>query len=810
MATLGLRVLLGALAAVALLVAVEALAALLGRFFHLGSLFTSVAANSYSTLVGASVAALATFLALFFTTVGVIASTAYARVPGAIRELFVRERTSAIYVRVVVLALVFGTALLTFPVISARQFRGLTVVVFAGLTVFSIFSLAILGRSLFNFFDPSTLSERLYPQFIRAVRSASASGRHVPDDIQQQDAHRRASTALIRYGQLATLVSTRDVRDGRAPQTLIYQLLTCWNASSLLKSSIPTSSEWFARTGSHPNWLTMDHNQLSTALETRTGVAPTLSPDPLWVERRLSTLIAQLLPPLTADGEWSRAISVLDEVNTMLFRLGTRMQMDEAFLLIDVVAAYQQSLLEAGSGSENESLFRLALAEHQVLGFTSLWLGLVRPYENIDPLGISQRLDKAVEHETAPYSAGAQRELLALLEHIASGIAFEERTETVRITPAWWLHHLCSRVVSKALAEAVASIVSRVDEQLVSPLVTNPPADPEFNAVRIFNLLELLHKITYHVPTAEAALESLQTLRHEPSGDELWTTFTLPTDDGPRMEQQLLPLLGLVALQLPSTAHDSSRPDLFGQAYRRLFDTTFHAVIHGQDDLARLLFPIVVSVADRARVRLTSDLSDERVREQVIFGTEPLVDMMELSGYALLMAKVSGSGIADVVIDTWNELFNHSNSPDLANGLTAVLSAQENNFALTSGGVGRTGRQMELARLQRDRGIVSDFGSWGHEERPAHDDPVVAVFAPDDMMGINHDLADLFVIEYLVERPRMDGSSLTLTRRAEMLRDSIQHAQQRADAADIGETGADQDDEPDQDDDPRNVNRDPS
>ena len=103
--------------------------------------------------------------------------------------------------------------------------------------------------------------------------------------------------------------------------------------------------------------------------------------------------------------------------------------------------------------------------------------------------------------------------------------------------------------------------------------------------------------------------------------------------------------LATVAPALATTSHDPSKPDLFGQAYRRLFDAAFHAIIEGRTVVATTLFPIIIDVADKARLRLTSDLSDERMREQAIFGTEPFVDMMELSGYALLMAHVDPPGI---------------------------------------------------------------------------------------------------------------------------------------------------------------------
>src|SRR5215469_14483061 len=111
------------------------------------------------------------------------------------------------------------------------------------------------------------------------------------------------------------------------------------------------------------------------------------------------------------------------------------------------------------------------------------------------------------------------------------------------------------------------------------------------------------------------------------------------------------------------------------------------------------LFPTVIALAELARARLIDDLAAERQREQVIFGTEPLVDMMELSGYALLMSEVNGEGIWPNVREIWDRILSTDTAPALARQLTAVLSAHENLFALTSGGIGRTERQMELARL---------------------------------------------------------------------------------------------------------------
>lgn len=792
---LAARVLLGMAAALLLVVGVEALATSLSHFLHWGSLFTPVSSSTYDTFVGSAVGAQATFLALFFTTVGVIASTAYACVPGEIRQLFVRERTSTIYVWNVVLALVVGIALLTLPVVSSHKFRGLTVLLFALLTAFSVLSLVILGRRLFNFFDPSALAERLYPEFARAVRGASAAGKHVPDEVEQKAAHSRAATVLRRYGQIVTLITERETQDTTAPQKIALQLLGCWGLSAALKSSIPVKSEWFQRTAAHPNWLIMEHTQLSTALETRTGVQPTMAPDPLWVERRLASLFSALMPSLARTDDWSRLIAVLDAANELIFQLATRLQVEEALLFLRTIGQYRRVALEetrSGSDVSDEwDIFRLALAEREVVGFTSLWLGLVRPFESLEPEALARSFDTAIESPPNAYKAGAPRDLLSLFEDVANGIAFERMVEHERITPPWWVHHLSARVLVRTLKDAVCGFVDEVETTLVSPLMSDPDGDPELAAVRIFDLLELLHKIEYHLGTVKAAVDSLQSLRHEPSADELWPDATLPDGKPRELEQLLLTKLGSAAVRLPSTPHDKTKPDLFGQAYRRLFDATFHAILEGQDDVARTIFPITIATADRARQRLIHDLAGERLRQQAIFGTEPLVDMMELSGYALLMSLVSEAGIWPDVRAVWDSILDAGTAPELAKQLTVVLSLQENVFAITSGGVGRTTRQTELTRVLRDRGIVGRTDMWGEHHTEPHPDPVVATFAPDDMMGIHYDLADLFIVEYLAQRP--DQAALEIPRGAEILRESIDRRRRRASPTDGSEAGMEDD-----------------
>jgi hypothetical protein len=228
------------LTAVALIAITEGIAAALHQH-NVGlslRLDRVVSDATYSGFVTAAVGAQAVFLALFFTTVGVIASTAYAVVPDEIRQLFLQERGSRVYIANVVRALVFGIVLLAMPAIGFSP-HGLTVVVFTVLTLFSVLSLGYLGRRLFNFFDLSSLAIPLPGDFRRAARLAEVRKGRVPNEAQQRAAHQSAARTLGDIRQVVTLLVTRQGGERRALTDVLYRVLIMWgNYATTTKNRI--------------------------------------------------------------------------------------------------------------------------------------------------------------------------------------------------------------------------------------------------------------------------------------------------------------------------------------------------------------------------------------------------------------------------------------------------------------------------------------------------------------------------------------------------------------------------------------------
>src|SRR5260370_28425764 len=445
---------------------------------------------------------------------------------------------------------------------------------------------------------------------------------------------------------------------------------------------------------------------------------------------------------------------------------------------------------DQGSGARWE-MFRPAAADREVLIYTRFWLGLISSFEHADAQRLASSFDAAVATVRGPYKAGAPRKLLELFETIAHGIEFERRTEHQTVTPAWWVHHMAARTLLQILVTTIRAFLDEVRAELIEPLIADTNADAALVTIRILDSLELVHKLTAHLGTAHQPLAVLGALRHAPTNDERWPDGSLPDDAPPLLAEQLYLKLGQVALQLGHDSHDSTRPDLFGQSYRQLFDATFRAILDSRTDLARQLFPVAVAMADRARARLSTDLAAERVRQQVIFGTEPLLDMMELSGFALLMSELDAPGIWPDVRALWDRIFSDGTAPALAGHLSAVLSAHENLFAITPRGVGRTERKMALARLMSERGIISHAGMWGEPPAPEPESPIGGMFAPWDHGVIQPDLADLFVVRYLKQRP--DMTDLKIPRGAQRLPESLDHYQHRMEqmelSGDASQTG---------------------
>lgn len=878
--SLGLFVAVFTLAAVTAFIVLEVVATEVGPHVisrgWLSRLWMPLQPGQYEVLLSAIAGVCGVLLALYFTTVGVVASNAYSRVPGQLRRLFLTERTGAWYIRLLAADVAISIVILGCRLVDYEP-HTLTVAAVSLASVAAILMLVVLGSRLFVFFDLATLGAPLPRRWTRAVnevrrdrrrktlvcmsrrpngrlgRADVLAGKQLGDGERRDLAyHLRSRQVLLTIRELVTAMVTADTGELAPLNRVGTTVLFCWATYAAAKGGIPTRSPFYGERYEHPNALTIDHTRQRMAIDTRTMIQPTLGSDPLWVEHDLADRLDELLTRLLADPDWFAALELLETAGGLTDTLARRLQIDEALLLwvrvrARVISALQETPQTPGRlRTPAERLtYQLAAVDHITKMLTRILLGLAAAARELRPELVGEAVSNAlrlstseapprtrgaqdegpatsatgqgaedldptrpefnVELLTAPparlsplrramqglddrrrrlqtvrrrfvasrarrrsgvYALGAPRRLLEQLEDMETRIAVERIAEGRPVTPAWWVSDQVGRTLTIMIHDGLTEVLDAVHAFYITPGIADTDLAPEVRVHLRLSALETVHKVRFHTRDMQRCFAQIASLDSGVLGDG-WPSCALPHDRDEaawtvwerRLELELAAGLG----DLPLQPHDSTRPDYYGQAFALISDVAFQAIVEGDDAHALTMYQAVLFGALRANDRLIQDLADVPLRQQVVFGTEPLVDVMALSGYARVFESVYGHGIWGGVRGMWDELLSRSASPTLIiqRCLTSV-AMREQLFALTNGGLRRTQLRMRANQAMRSAGLAgrtryrSPFD--GPDEGPAHMDPVVAEFAPSEYD--RQDAEDLFIVEYLRHRPEASGMEL--------------------------------------------------
>jgi len=707
-----------------------------------------VADQTFRDLLGGGVGVIGALLGLYYATVGVVASTVYQAVPSSIRTLFLEEPSGTVYVSGVVRAVVFGIAALTGASVGLAP-SPLGLVVFAMLVVTALLRLMILGGRIFNFFDPSSLAISLGNRFAVAMRRAASGG--VRDESAQATAHAAAQSALSTYFDLAILLEDRKGRSAAGPRRLTTQLIQLTAMYASAKSKIPTKSAWWAREPSHRNWMTLDYTRLELSLNTGTGIAPELSPNRLWVEEAVARVLDRTFAAAFRAGGSASALDFAGNMAGITWHLASQLQVEEA-LTLERVWSKIVAAVTSGPSEERDPLGinKLAAAEQIVMPLTNLWLGLADGAERVASVDLSEVFRHGRRDPAGPYGQVLPPAALDLLEQFVARARDEEAADGVLVTPDWWRNHLLARSVVKHVVVGYEAFRAEVDGPL--EVSTNEYVSGErFDLAAVVSIasLELFNKVEANFYRVQGAIEKLDQYRNE-TGDKAWAVLPDGKNWAAEGRRNSLRRLAVCLPELRVAAHDPHRPDLHGQVFQYVFDATFSALLDGDVELAKPLFFAVFMEADQMRLRVAADLADHDDRTKVAFALDPIVGLMELSGYARLMQEVDGKGIWNEVRGSWDVLLDSAGGQERAGFFLTAADAVDSLLAMSPGSVMRVSRSQQLHRVLEARGIVArDWSPWTEPPDPTTlRSPIVEAFAPGDL-GINDDLADLFLADYL-------------------------------------------------------------
>lgn len=725
-----------------------------------------------SSLVGAAVAVAATLLGLYYTTVGVIASTIYKAVPGDVRDLFIRERASETYLKVVILTISGGVVVLVAGALG-YQVAGLTLVALGILAALTCVGLVVVTKRLFDYFDPSKLSAPLLKQISDGIRVATRSKtRTLPQ--RQAEAHLEVYRAVASYGNLVDMISNTSLRNATAPVALTRQLIAILNGYSTWKYTIPTDSNWWDRVPKHQNWLTIDHTHLHLWLNTSVGPPPELQPDYLWLEHSVARLLGRSLTVAFQSQAGANALSMSEAVANLVANLTARLQIDEALV---VEAAWDGVVLEVtttpavaavGADDYEVRLNQMAAAESLVMPLTQMLLGLSHAARQIVERDLSAEFEAALSNPEALYRGTLPTGTRQMLEGFSAAIRRERQVEGRRVTPGWWVDHLASRSLAEALLASEVGVLGAVRGRTMEQVVRFQEAGrADLAAVTGMASLELLHKIEFHEPAIRRAEDKLASFRNQNTSIDRWPERPTPPINAADEHAAMLEKLSELLPELRKAKFDPREPDLYGQLYQFVVDGAFQAILEGDKRRGLTMYAAALAEVDAARQRIVADLEEHDNTIRTIYSVEPIISAMDLAGYALLMHELDGDGIWTEVKAMWDGLVD--GHTELAEFLLSCAKFVDTTFAMTVGGLERSRRSIQMDRVFESRGVGRQqrrfYRGHARDEHLPHPSPIVSALAPRDL-GLRDDLYLLFVVEYLRHHLPADGA---LGRKADML-----------------------------------------
>jgi hypothetical protein len=708
------------------------------------------------------------FLALYFTAITVVASTVYADVTDDVRHLLVEEKFGNLYFKTVAL---FGVILvLDAGILAFRDELGLfNFIVIILLASFSLLSFLILGIKTLAFFNPTPLLNYLDRDFLKWAQAATPNLTMWDDPSFQNHYQQQAVRALQTYQNVMTLISNRKGIGVLPIKNTANKAMNLLQRYAGLKHQYPTQSRWFRQKGEFPNWLLADSTELRIAISTRTGLRQKAIPDPMWVENELQKTIKRGFEFLLNNHEWELAIHSLNEWQNTLLGMSFQWSIDEARHLFfdarETITALtilpDEQCLQSGDDYEELSL-RLGVLDFYHLAFIQIIVGFLQKLENSSVEAFGEKLKNIDwQDKRCVYHAKLPRKAIESLEYLQGSIDLELAAENKPITPIWYTQQLVAANYAQFIVTTVKSLINDIEklfaeetERLISQNCFI------FASQTCSRGIEAIAKGRLCVSVAQKYLDELSIFR-KPFGFHLINTKWPDNDwDGMharllKMNQTLLISWGKTLPGLSNIPPAKHLPDLFGQAFSLLNDECLNALETGDASLFTQFFKALFVGSHLAFERHQILLQEYEDWAKQKFMIEPFIDVMEVSGYALVYAELKDGNFWEPIKQLWDRFF--FDEPEKLEARIEWIATIAHIKSDLSGGTPRdlirTEWKQRFGRHMRSRGIEDDrvnihFG--GNSELAKFSPIVQRVIGFGSMPSC--DLYELFLAVYFDEK----------------------------------------------------------
>ena len=599
-----------------------------------------------------AVPVLATVLGFYLATVGIVLGNAYHDVSSAVRHLVLTNRQTRLYLQSVGMSIGIGLAVVLTDNTGIISYGYLVLGTYAFLVCFSGWALARLALRAFNLLNPIVLANEPLADVYRAIKHLDSRG-FLLDDAVLRSTALRANRTLSTLAEITRLTNERKSVSRVELAEVIEALLLRVGVYVRKKHRLRPDSGWFIREPSYPRWVESDQGAREIALKTSTSLQPEYSPTSDWLERRSAELVTAALGACVKTDDRDPALQIINAASHTAQILAECSRPDDAINFCKIIGDFIWTL-----EAQNETADALSAQPPFLMTGTLLgWKDAVLSWpDEIHHVVTTTDWDSPEIEEVQIHGP---RRIWQAGQILLDQVRTEHVVEGRRITPDWFLRSTLASEYIHSLREFADTLPATL-----LPYVDGRPIgnfSPEAQSMVGAQALQMLSKAEFLSETMPVVAEALETLQQGHETDASPEIESLPEKIGDLRASVLIRLGPLLDQLRPEQA--KSDPDYFGQTLFTLLYHTEQAISDGNAGIVNGVFPSILSSSCKLYAHAISTYRPPTYElTPAVFA--PIIDVLDLSGLAILYETLRDDESAEPVRQAWKDWRDSNGDPE--------------------------------------------------------------------------------------------------------------------------------------------------
>lgn len=626
------------------------------------------------------------FIGLYYAALTSVGSAIYAKVPGSIRDLLARERSGSVYMRYLSMLTLLCVTLIACRVVGLPRII-VAIPFIALLSGAGIVAFVKLGRSAFNLFDPTALSHHVFEEFNKAIFIAMPGSPHWTSPAFQHHAYKLANHSIETLRLLIDITMKETHQNGRPLTQLTCQVLQFLTDYENLKRKIPSDSHWYPQQYKHRDWYATPAHRVMIAHRTGTKLQPDMTRSLQWVEQKLHADVFRTITMTITQARHADAILLINHLETYIKANIANGNFSDAFELVERASkTIIETLNNANKKPSNlTDLERLSIVESVASLPITIALALTKHLgrTNIHQLTKSLMNVNWSAKETL-YDIKLPTCLLQQGEWLFTRLSMEFRSEGRVISPAWYQNDILNLAFSKNLAELIVAFPRK-------SLTFYKELSDGFSSREARWLKACIQSCEYEfLHKAERTQQELNrswlsSNKSRSLSDLPWPSVNIDEVESEitkHKKELILSIAQQADLLLAESIEDF--PDYPGQFSFIIGEAFLQALCENDHTLSNSIFhTYMLSCITRFEKLRPPAGTTAGIENSFRTAAACLLDLMELSGYAMLLSEFHGNkALWEPVKAAWSTLSTGQSREAIMAYLSLVANLNNNGFGL--------------------------------------------------------------------------------------------------------------------------------